>query len=509
MQRTGIIGMLAGASIYGMCGVAGAAGSGDAQDALRQIEELRRENQALAEKVAKLEDVASKDGEWLTEARAADIRGIVQDVLADADVRASLQSDGATAGWNKGFFLGSADGTFRLNIKGQVQFRWAGNFRDIPDSVTGQTERNYGFENRRTKLTLGGFIIDPSLTYEVKPVFNRASVSLSGGAQSLSSRDVVGSIEDIWVQKAFSDGLSIRAGQFKAPFLREELVSSASQLAVERSVVNDTFSTKFSQGVQLEWEQDMFRVQGFYGDGLRANHVGPTTGSGALGDYGGAYLTDFQTNDTDWAFAGRAELKLAGQWKQFKDLTSFRGEEFGVMLGLGAMGQSLRPNTANSAGVEDMFGVTADVTVDFGGANLFAYGVYRQVGLNSAIATRGGGSDDSLDQWGFVVQGGVFVTDDVELFGRYEYGNSGGDTFRTASLLADAETASIVTVGVNWYPMGSANTGIKWTTDVGFALDPVVDFNSSGTNWLADQTGTGEPTSDGQLVLRSQIQLTF
>lgn len=493
--------------VVGLAGAVTAAGPSD--EALRQIEELRQENQALAAKVAKLEEVASKDGEWLTEARAEQIRGLVQDVLADADTRASLQSDAVTAGWNKGFFLGSSDGTFRLNIKGQTQFRWAANFRDIPDSVTGQTEKNFGFENRRTKLTFSGHIIDPSLTFEVKPVFNRASTSISSGGQTLSNRDVVGSIEDIWMQKSFGNGFSIRAGQFKAPFLREELVSSSSQLAVERTLVNDAFSAKFSQGIQAEWEQDMFRLQAFYGDGLRANRVGPTTGAGSLSDYGGAYLSDFQTNDTDWAFAGRAELKLAGQWKQFRDATSFRGEEFGVLLGLGAMAQNLRPNTANSAGVEDMFGLTGDVTVDFGGANLFAYAVYRQVGLNSAIATRDGGTDDGLDQWGFAIQGGFFVTDDVELFARYEYGNSDSDKFRTASLLADGENASIVTAGVNWYPMGSANTGIKWTTDVGFALDPVVDFNSSGGNWLTDQTGAGQSTQDGQFVLRSQIQLTF
>jgi hypothetical protein len=33
--------------------------------------------------------------QWLTEQRAAEIRGIVTDVLADADTRSSLQGSGA------------------------------------------------------------------------------------------------------------------------------------------------------------------------------------------------------------------------------------------------------------------------------------------------------------------------------------------------------------------------------------------------------------------------------
>jgi hypothetical protein len=303
---TGVLArVVAGVSAAALVGAAQAA---DGDDALRQIEELRRQNEALAAKVARLEEVASSEGAWLTDERAGQIRDLVRDVLADADARASLQADGATAGWNKGFFLASADGNFKLTIKGQMQFRWAANFRDIPDSVTGQTERNYGFENRRTRLTFAGHVIDPSLTFEIKPVLNRSSISITNGTQTLASRDVVGSVDDIWIKKDLGGGFSVRVGQFRAPFLREELVSSSSMLAVERSLVSDTFAPRFAQGIQVEWELDAFRATAFYGDGFRASRVGPTTGSGAMSDFGGSYLTDFQTNDTDWAFAGRAEF---------------------------------------------------------------------------------------------------------------------------------------------------------------------------------------------------------
>ena len=52
---------------------------------------------------------------------------------------------------------------------------------------------------------------------------------------------------------------------------------------------------------------------------------------------------------------------------------------------------------------------------------------------------------------------------------------------------------------------------LKWTTDIGDALVPVGDFNSSGSDWLTDgssTTGNGF-SDDGQWVLRTQFQLLF
>ena len=477
-------------------------------EALRQIEELRQQNAAMAQKIEKLERVATDDGAWLTEERTNQIRSLVQDVLADADTRSSLQSDGATAGWNKGFFLASPDGAYRLNIKGHIQFRWVFNQRSVPTgslatgSATGP-ESNYGFENRRTRLVFSGTIIDPSLSYEIKPVWNRS-------ATSGSTTQVNGSIEDIWVQKAFDGGLAIKAGQFKAPYLREELVSSSAQLAVERSLVNELFTMKFVQGIQVEWEQEMFRLQGFYGDSGRANGVNVVSTAATAGGYAGSFETDFQTNQTAYALAGRAEYKAAGTWKQFKDFNSYRGDEFGLLFGLGGMGQNLRGNgIAQSA--SSMWGITGDVTANFGGWNVFAYGVYRGVTLGAPVMTRSGSMEEQLGQYGFVVQSGVFVLDDLELFGRYEYGNLDTDQYRTTANSREASLGrlSVATIGFNLFPMGVANKDLKWTTDFGFALMPVGDFASSGADWKSDATEANGQSSNHQFVLRSQIQLTF
>ena len=54
----------------------------------------------LKDTVAELK--AASDDDWLTERRAQEIRGLVEDVLADADTRASLLQDGMTAGLGSG-----------------------------------------------------------------------------------------------------------------------------------------------------------------------------------------------------------------------------------------------------------------------------------------------------------------------------------------------------------------------------------------------------------------------
>src|SRR5690606_11755439 len=153
----------------------------------------------------------------------------------DAQTRSSLLQSGMTGGHDGKFFLGSADGNFRLEVGGQLQFRYMANFRDddfADDPATPQDESDddntLGFQARSTKIWFAGHIFDPNLYYKIQGAFNRA-----GGDMAL---------EDAYVGYRFENGLDLRWGQFKAPFLREELVSSTKQLAVERSIVNEFFN---------------------------------------------------------------------------------------------------------------------------------------------------------------------------------------------------------------------------------------------------------------------------
>ena len=551
-------------------------------------------NNDLKAKVAELEAQmaqmrAKQNDNWLTEQRADEIRGLVQDVLADADTRASLLAQGMSAGYDDGFVLSSADGNFLLRINGQLQVRWVysnsdgglasldqEDVDDVFDDVVGfgaadaavranlsasqttavgnldtaravafaggdfltveslddqieafleaafagfstagqdataaafgipgvttfagyrtfvQSEtrsalttairasrrddgNRSGFKNKRTKLWFSGNVVSPQWQYMIEADFFHRG----GGLFEL---------RDAYIAYDYGDGWKARAGQFKAPFLREELVDARYQLAAERSLLTKNFTGGRVQGVGLDYRGDQFHLTGVYSNGAaRANR-------NALDE------------DTEWAFTARGEYLLSGTWDQFTDFTSPSGEETGVLIGAaihveeqefgtGFIDGSTFPVTrvGNNDELETLM-ITADVSAEFGGANLYGAFVYRNLDSNA-------GGD--LDQIGFLVQGGYYFNDDWEGFVRYEWADfdipdltvPGGIT------VYSWDDLSVLTFGVNKYFAGHQ---AKWTTDIGIALDRVEFFAARGAGFRSDTGG-----DDGQVVIRTQLQLLF
>jgi hypothetical protein len=427
------------------------------QDPTREeIDSLREQVAELKETVAALK-AGQQDPNDLSAARAAEIRAQVTSVLADAESRASLQAEGANAGWDKGFFLRSADGNFLLRIKGQLDFRWVLNNQN--DAPAGN-DTVYGFEMRRAKLIFQGHVVDPSWEYKVQGAFGR-----NGGAFIL---------EDAYIQKAF-DAVGLKFGQYKLPFLTEETMSSTRQLAVERSLVNEEFNQDFSKAVQVAWSGDQFRIAGAYSDGF---------GSRDSAFDANIYLVPTSAAPTSGnALTGRFDWLIQGDWKQFEQFTSPRGSDLAARVGLAVHFQDSK---YSSAVEEEFFTWTLDGAVEGDGWNVFAYFVSKY--LDSSDAAVG-----SPDQYGFVLQGGIYLSEKWEAFGRYEWGTLD---------IPGQQDLSIVTIGANWYISGQ---NLKWTNDFGVAFNEVgAGWSVSGTGWRIDAPG-----EDGQFVARSQFQLLF
>lgn len=411
---------------------------------------------------------------------ADDTRATVRRMLADAESRTSLLAEGAGAGHDgKRFHLASADGALRLNVSGQVQFRYYLDFRDDGDADgdgVGEDDFELGFQTRRTKIYFDGHIHEPALFYRVNGAFSRTSGDLR--------------LEDAYAGYKWDNGFTATWGQFKLPFLREETTSSSMQLAVERSIVNDAFSVVRSQGVQGEYKNDNLRLMAAFSDGAAADSSDFGTPRSATGSF---LINRSGLGESDYALTGRAEWKFAGAWDQFKDFTSPAGSEFALMLGVAGHYEGGDPSSsAFTGGTYDYGAWTADLSIEGDGWNAYIAGVGGYSDYHDTAA-----GDIANDDYGLVAQGGFMIPESQwEPFVRY------AGLFLDDGRAGDGDdTFSSLTIGVNYYLYGHA---AKFTADAVWCIDETDPL-------VASRTSQGQLGDDdeGELTIRLQWQLLF
>ena len=508
---------------------------GELESIAREIAALRTRNHELNRR---LDDRVEQP--WLDASRAESIRGLVHDVLEDSSLRMNLQDTGANVGYTRGrgFHITTADNTFHLRLLGESQIRWVfnrnrsgeqySNTDIITDRTTDQQtvagpETGWGFQIRNLKVKLLGHVVDPSWQYKIELAFQ----SGDGEAQ----------FQDAYINKDLGEGFSFRVGQFKAPWLREQLVSSVFQLAADRSIIDGYFNAGRSVGLQGQYRSDSLRLRAFYGNGFESVLNTATS------------FTNFSDAPTDWAFAGRLDWKLTGDWVELEDFNAQAGQEPVVMLGVAAMGQKFNGN----AGFDDpfninlesnlptgplfpaptsidgskMYGITADITAKFENWSLYAAAVWQRFDLATPTADYAlaapptTGTIDyafgSVNSWGVLVQGGYLLTDQLELFARYAHLAPDLDEITTDYSVVDANvgpfagsatldlgnTASnVLTLGANYFI----------SRDLKFTLDWGINFNQ-GFVGLSEgalvNRGWVPTNTSSEWNLRFQTQLLF
>ena len=445
---------------------------------------------AIWDRVEEIE--AARDSEWLTRERTEDIRNIAMNVLADADTRASLQGTNTIIGYEDGYFVSTPDNRFLLKFRGQLQFRWILDHRNRMPGQTEGKEDTEQFELRRSKLHFHGHIFDPSISYRLTLATNTRTLAYSAESKVF--------IENAFIQKRFENGMFFRLGQYKGPYLREEIVPSAYQLAVERSMVNHAFTYAWTQGLELGWDVDPFHLRAMYNDGPRQLNVG-------------AYRTRMRS------ILARAEVVLAGEHSDFDTLTNKDAEEFGLMLGAGFQWYMLKNSEREwvyaNVEAERSIGFTVDVSMFDKGWTAFSYFVLGN-GRNGTL----GLDQETIGSWGWVGQGGVTVAENVQLYGRYELGDI-SDYRGSLQLPQETGHLSTLTVGFNWWPIGIQD--VKVTCDFGYSFsnlargpganreagnpdtNPGVAFwPGRGNGWRPDYGN-----QSGQWLIRAQLQYEF
>ena len=505
MTLTKYVGILA--SGLALTGAASAQGT----DAMSEIAQLKAE-------VATLK---SQNGDkWLTEERAAEIKSLVKDVLADSETRTSLQGSGATSGYNNGFFISSADGNFKLNLSLLTQARFTWNYqpgenigtpslgRNLFGNVYAQVEgtgtvsgtgdgvSTWAFENRRTQMAFAGNIVDPSWTYMTRLNYGSAIDPYTPEAGALV-------LQDAWVNKDFGNGVGLKVGQFKSPFMAESLRNDGAQLTAERSVVDYIFSGGYTQGIMLNYTQDMFRAMGSYNNGPRAQNGTWSTGS-----------------NNSISLSGRAEFKAMGSWSQFDNESSLKSDESGLVIGAAIQYYNNRgvnvDGQYNPSVGSPIYGASNDGAITTTGAvDWTADATFKSGGLSLSAAFVGATYSGSVDgtasaqqstSYAFVVQGGYRFTDSLEAFGRWEWLNvEHGAAPENTTPSSATDVNNILTFGVNVY----AGTNMKWTTQFGISLSDIGnsagDFQLGGAGWNQD----ANTSNSDQMNVISQLQIMF
>lgn len=363
------------------------------------------------------------------------------------------EDDMRTTGYDGGFFIRDLHNRYSLTVNGKIQTRWSYDHRKNEDDMR-------EFQVRRMELYFSGNFIDPSWIYVIGFEVDDANVN----------------IDEVFITKTFMDDRTwVQAGRFSTPFLLEDMLSSAQQLQVERSLLNKHFTTAVSTGLQAGWQEETYRGIFSYNNGFF--HEAPDES---------ANIDDTPDPNAE-AFTMRADYKPTGSWKQFRRFSAKRGTEFGVLLGAAGAYQ-------NDYNIQrEVWGWTTDAVMQGSGWNVYANVL---------------GADDSFQdggQVGAAIQGGFFVDpngDFIEVFTRYEWGDPGTSFIDENGTLENDEHLSLVTAGTNVFFDWDH---LKWTTDFGYSFNEVTPgWANSGANWSVDAPG-----EDGQWVIRTQLQFQF
>jgi len=223
-----------------------------------QTAQLEAQIEALQTKVNQLQAQQNQQNNDAT--REAQITEVVKQVLSDAQFRSQYMDDQLQAGYNKGFFIQTADQDFKLNINGQLQFRYTyanatnpNNLSQYKPGPTGpafglswdpglpDTGNVSGFTWRRARIIFSGNVFSPDLFFKVMGDFGSTSSTNNGGNFSM---------QDLFIGYKFAPWLQVKGGSMLIPFTHVEYISSGLEFPEFNPIV-DAYDPVRAQGVSV------------------------------------------------------------------------------------------------------------------------------------------------------------------------------------------------------------------------------------------------------------------
>lgn len=373
-------------------------------------------------------------------------------------------------------------GHFLLHPWFQSQFRYEATYREDGKNGGRDADTQAGFELRRVKMGLDGFVFTPDLTYRFQwQVDRKSGETLLEGASGQ--------------YRLPNSPFYAIVGQFKGPLDHEQILASRYLTATDRTLSNDLFTggEGFLQGAGGGFDNGgPVRAQLVYTDGrlsLNTNFENYPTGA----------------NTADYGAAGRVEFKAFGKWKDYDFSTGAYGASADFLVaGAGA--------DYSEAG--DTHAITHIIDIDYGARNGFAfYGAYTGRAFSHAaigsIGTIGGTTGSAVGtngyDWSARAQISYALNSRWEPYGQYEFIH-----LDPSNLPAHARNQiQAIRLGVNYYLYGP----VARISAEGVYMPGGSPISDDGNGTLATGAATktsGFTTGGGnELIFRLQFQLAL
>jgi len=352
-------------------------------------------------------------------------------------------------GYDKGFFIRSADGSFELRTQGRVQARYT--FESIDPGDGADTETEMQFSIPRARIKMAGHAFSDEWRYTVQIDFGKGFVGL----------------KDYYVEYRPSSDFRVRVGQYKRPFSRQQINSSGRLQFVDRAITDRAFGSGRDIGIMLHNGIGGSREDGFEWA------VGIFNGTGDKGRFSGSTTVDLDTGEGDVsggfsnvpdnfqpAVVGRVGYVL-GDMPSYRE-SDLRSGDRPFALGIGASGEA-------HFDVDDDTESSIRAQFDY---SLLASG-FSSTGAFYFRSDEEG--SESASTIGLHAQAGYLIGDLFEPSLRFAMIDPEGDDNNLQELA----------LGLSFYFFGH---NIKWQTDAGM---------------LSAQAGSDD------IFARSQLQLAF
>jgi len=463
-------------------------------------DELQDQVRMLQQRVAELE--AQQSQQAVQERNAELLRQMMGEFAKNSHQQS--QDTAITAGYDKRFFIKSADDQFSLQFDTHLQFRHSYLLSDDGDTK---------LDKEGQRVVTGDGVDSSASAFEAE----RARIQMSGHVMKDLKYAIVMEMDDdnsnnaylldYLLAYSFMPEFGVQAGRYKGAFSKQMITSDSKMMLVGGSLATSVFSIGRSTGVEAFGELPLADTKLHYRAGMY----------NGISD---ARSTPFAENDNNPAVAARLVLPLMGATPaDFENESDIEGHENLVaQLGTSFVYGNNRTEDHFSNGTDDNFVVLleggdgrsngveaggevtmlgADASMKCNGLSVIAEGFYQHADLDSTECdyendfgvTRDllGVTGLELDNYGWYTQAGYFIVP-----GTFELVSRVGGVY-----VDNTNDCHEYSGGWNYYISGQ---DLKLSMDITYLDD--LQVTDSGLNYDGVQ-------NNALFLVRTQLQFMF